>query len=221
MNEKTKKQTIKASTMATPLLSSSNSHSTYGVNEDYQQQTHQDGDSHKNIGVRRRRFSDDDNNNISRNGFGGLFSDHTFSAAMMHSVGTLGRDEYVDSKGEIHLISIRKRRRARTIASGTPVFSGENNIPEYGKLQNLFLQKNINKTTIIRTKNQKRSDSDGNVDENENEKEDENDDDDDDFELEDQVEGGSMTAAIFGVIKGMFYLLHVRIHTYKTPSFLP
>jgi hypothetical protein len=30
-----------------------------------------------------------------------------------------------------------------------------------------------------------------------------------------------MTAAIFGVIKGMFYLLHVRIHTYKTPSFLP
>jgi len=218
MNEKTKKQTIKASTMATPLLSSSNSHSTYGVNEDHQQQTHQDGDSHKNICVRRRRFSDDDNNNISRNGFGGLFSDHTFSAAMMHSVGTLGRDEYVDSKGEIHLISIRKRRRARTIASGTPFLSGGNNIPEYGKLQNLF-QKNIDKKTIIRTKNQKRSDSDGNVDENENEDEDEND--DDDFELEDQVVGGSMTAAIFGVIKGMFYLLHVRIHTYKTPSFLP
>ena len=214
MNEKMKDQTIEASTTATPLLSSSTSHSTYGVNIDQQQQT-QDGDSPQNDGVRRRRLSnDDDNNNISRNRFGGLFSDHTFSAAMMHSVGTLGRDEYVDSKGEIHLISIRKRRRARTIASGTPFLSGGNNIPEYGKLQNLF-QKNINKKEkIMRTKDQKRSDSDVNVDENEDEDEDE-------FEVEDQVEGGSMTAAIFGVIKGMFYFLHVSMHTYKTPYFLP
>jgi hypothetical protein len=213
MNEKTNDQTIEASTTATPLLSSSTSHSTYGVNEDQQQQT-QGGDSRQNDGVTRRRFSDDGNNNISRNGFGGLFSDHTFSAAMMHSVGTLGRDEYVDSKGDIHLISIRKRQRARTIASGTPFLSGGNNIPEYGKLQNLF-QKNVNKKTIIGTKNQKRSDSDVNVDENEDEN------DDDEFEVEDQVGGGSMTAAIFGVIKGMFYFLHARIHTYQTPSFLP
>lgn len=120
-----------------------------------------------------------------------LWSDHTFSAAMMHSVGTLGRDEYVDQSGHIHLMSVRDRRQMTVGADGGDVNrhhqqnlqqQQQQQKPDYGTLENLFQSPyDPEKTpTIV---------SDGSIE-------------DDEFEVEDQVEGGSLTAAIFGIVKG-------------------
>jgi len=181
MNEKSKSAEKAAATGTTPLLSSPDSHSAYGVVNNTQQQQHQVPNQNQNDDRRRRSIND---------GLGGLFSDHTFSAAMMHSVGALGRDEYVDSRGAIHLISIRKRRRRQTVASGAPVLSKEKSIPDYGQLQDLFRKTAQKKSSFVHPEQ-------SGLDENGDE-----DGDDEEFEVEDQVEGGSMTAAIFGVIKG-------------------
>ena len=190
MNEKSK-SVEEAATGTTPLLSSPDLHSAYGVNNTQQQQQVQNQNDN-----RHRSIND---------GLGGLFSDHTFSAAMMHSVGTLGRDEYVDSRGAIHLISIRKRRRRQTIASGAPVLSKEKSIPDYGQLQDLFRNTTQKKSQQIRVTASSNGDDNRSfiVKHPEQSGLDENgDEDEEEFEVEDQVEGGSMTAAIFGVIKG-------------------
>ena len=157
---------MKSST--TPLLSSAEPISTYGhvpPNEDAARSSNNE-----------QRFQ---NNALS---LGRMFLDDTLSVAMMHSVGTLGKDEYVDSRGVIHTITIRKRRN-KTIASGAPALSNEKSIPDYGELKNLFQQQDaggerkefgLDETATIEG---------------------------DEYEVEDQVAGGSITAAVFGIIK--------------------
>ncbi len=169
----------------TPLLSSTASPSTYGRNHNEGDSTQKDEQQNSDPGSSLRR----------------MFLDDTFSAAMMHSVGTLGRDEYVDSRGVIHTITIRRRRRL-TIASSAPAISNEKLIPDYGQLQDLFkMQQQGTKDTgifsdigdkrrfIAKRPKDFRMDEIGDID-------------DDEYEVEDQVEGGSLTAAIFGIIKG-------------------
>ncbi len=176
MNEHPKSET-------NPLLSSAASRPAYGGN-------HDDGSpGQENAG--------DDNNPSTA--LRRMFLDDTFSAAMMHSVGTLGRDEYVDSRGVIHTITIRKRRR-QTIASGAPAESNEKMIPNYGQLQDLFTmqQQGTEETGVFSDIGDKRRfiakrPKDFGLDDEI---------DDDEYEVEDQVEGGSITAAIFGIIKG-------------------
>ncbi|VEU41786.1 unnamed protein product [Pseudo-nitzschia multistriata] len=156
-----------------PLLSSPASHSAYGSSDrQVQSRNEERGQQHddSNIGPLR-----------------GIFLDHTFSAAMMHSVGSLGRDEYVDDRGVIHLVSIRKRRR-KTVASGAPALSNETTTSSYGNLKNLFhretpKQQDIDDKRTLIAKCQ-------------------GDEDDEELEVQDQVEGGSITAAIFGIVKG-------------------
>ncbi|KAL3903852.1 MAG: hypothetical protein SGILL_010288, partial [Bacillariaceae sp.] len=117
-----------------------------------------------------------------------LLHDHTFSAAMMHSVGSLAGDEYVDHTGSIHLVSMRRRRpRPRTVGANAalegPALVRENSMPSYGKLQDLFQKQQVRPETLTET-------ADGEGEEGE------------EFEVDDHVEGGSLTAAIFGIIKG-------------------
>mmetsp|Transcript_9072 Transcript_9072/g.19614 ORF Transcript_9072/g.19614 Transcript_9072/m.19614 type:complete len:642 (-) Transcript_9072:73-1998(-) len=171
----------KSKSCETPLLSSHASNVTYGANDSQFQ------DQNEEHAQEFQRHYDHHSGSLR-----GLFSDHTFSAAMMHSIGTLGRDEYVDDRGVIHLISIRKRRR-QTVASGAPALSKEKSIPDYGKLQHLFVQDHDiklrahDKRSIVVKRPR--------IDESGDEEEEE-------FEVEDQIEGGSITAAIFGIVKG-------------------
>ena len=54
-----------------------------------------------------------------------LFHDTTLTAARMHSVGAIGRDERVDASGTLHFVSVRRRRMKHIMKT-------------YGSLQNLF-----------------------------------------------------------------------------------
>jgi solute carrier family 36 (proton-coupled amino acid transporter) len=123
-----------------------------------------------------------------------FLSDRSFNAAMMHSVGTLGRDEYVDQRGSIHLVSLRRRRPKRestTVGAAHRLLTRENSVPSYGKLQDLFQKKTSERETLMEVPG---GEEEGGEEEEEEEE--------DEFEVDDQVEGGSLTAAIFGVIKG-------------------
>ena len=133
----------------------------------------------------------------------GLWQDHTFSAAMMHSVGTLGRDEYVDESGQIHLMSVRQRQRQRQLTVGAD--GGDlnrqqqhqnDNQNDYGTLQDLFEAPTMDDTgkVPLASAGVLTGGVDGDVEDAEEG--------DEDFEVEDQVEGGSLTAAIFGIVKG-------------------
>jgi solute carrier family 36 (proton-coupled amino acid transporter) len=129
---------------------------------------------------------------MTSTGFSSLWSDHTFSAAMMHSVGQLGQDEYVDQSGQIHLMSVRHRRQLTVGADGGDVErqqqkQQQQQQPDYGTLEDLF------------TSPGKATGESGTATTGETELVDEE---DEEFEVEDQVEGGSLTAAIFGVVKG-------------------
>lgn len=173
-----------------PLLSSNASYSAIGGNDDDGRQAQDKGSGEHSYGGPSLR---------------GIFLDHTFSAAMMHSVGTLGRDEYVDSRGDIHTITIRRRHR-QTVASGAPALSNEKVIPDYGQLQDLFTRESAKKQNIgdidtmsglsdkrrFIAKRPKHSGLDDAKDIEE----------DEEYEVEDQVGGGSITAAIFGIVKG-------------------
>lgn len=152
----------------TPLLSSAEPISTYGEVPLSQDTAKRSKDE--------RRLN---NNALS---LGRMFLDDTLSAARMHSVGTLGKDEYVDSRGVIHTITIRKRRN-QTIASGAPALSNEKSIPDYGQLKDLFQQQDAGGE-----RKEFGSDETATIE-------------GDEYEVEDQVAGGSITAAIFGIIK--------------------
>lgn len=175
MNDKTKSAT-------TPLLSSPSSYSAYGGNENEGIEARsQEEQGHKDRGLSLR----------------GVFLDHTFSAAMMHSVGSLGRDEYVDNQGSIHKVTIKRRRQ--TIASGAPHLSNEKAIPDKVSLQDLFVQQtqeqDISGIDDKRKFVSKRPKYSGLGESETGYVEDE------EFEVEDQVAGGSITAAIFGIVK--------------------
>ena len=84
----------------------------------------------------------------------------------MHSVGTIGKDERVDSSGRLHVLTLTRRKR-RSIG-GT--------VPDYGTLEDLFHKQPIE------------------IEEGEEEEEEIE-------EVIDTVEGGSLTAAVFGIVK--------------------
>ncbi|CAJ1959844.1 unnamed protein product [Cylindrotheca closterium] len=112
-----------------------------------------------------------------------LWSDDTLERARMHSVGTLADNERLDDYGNVHrTMTVRRRRRRR----GEGLVPLGHVKPDYGgDLSNLF-------------------EHPSKIDEGD--EEDEDDDDDDDEESVDEtidVEvGGSITAAVFGIIKG-------------------
>jgi hypothetical protein len=103
-----------------------------------------------------------------------MFQDHTLESARMHSVGVLAEDERVDQSGTLHLMTLthRKRRKDGVMSSNEPPTS-------YGNLQDLFHKGPIITASTI-----------------------EDDDDEEEEVLQDTVEGGSLTAAVFGIIKG-------------------
>lgn len=122
---------------------------------------------------RRRRESMIKFGSMVRNNVGLLFTDSTLEAARMHSVGTLAKEERVSRDGTLHLLSVSKRKKG----IGAPP-------PTYGDLMDLFhpstqplepMEVEVRET--------------------------------DDVEYEEvvveSVEGGTITAAVFGIVKGM------------------
>jgi proton-coupled amino acid transporter len=95
-----------------------------------------------------------------------LFHDSTLEAAMMHSVGTIGRNERVDGSGTLHLLTLERREKHQVTTTAPR---------DYGTLGDLFHKKPLQSS-----------------DEEEEEE----------VIVEDVVEGGSLTAAVFGIIKG-------------------
>lgn len=94
----------------------------------------------------------------------------------MHSVGALGHDERVDAMGTLHSISWRNQQ------------THNNSISSYNTLSDLFVAPNTSMEALVTsTSKSLRSD--------------ENEEDDDDT-MEVVVTGGSLQAAVFGIIKG-------------------
>jgi hypothetical protein len=107
-----------------------------------------------------------------------LFSDSTLEAARMHSVGVMAREEFVTSDGSLHLRSIsRKSTKSRRQASKS----------QYGTLMDVFHRGHgaEHEPVVVEEKE---------LIPKEEEEED---------EIVETVAGGSLTAAVFGIIKGM------------------
>ena len=116
-----------------------------------------------------------------------LWSDSTLNAAArMHSVGAIGQDEVVDNSGTLHLhYTLRRRRRRTTGAATTPTGGvGTPTKQSYGTLTDLFHREELE---------QQQPPTEGEGGEEEEEEE---------VIVEDVVEGGSLNAAIFGIVKG-------------------
>jgi proton-coupled amino acid transporter len=110
-----------------------------------------------------------------------MFHDHTLESARMHSVGVLAEDERVDQSGTLHLMTLTHRKRRKDV-NGVMTMSSSNEPPtSYGNLKDLFHKGPIITASTI---------------------EDDDDDHEEEEVLEDTVEGGSLTAAVFGIIKG-------------------
>ena len=111
-------------------------------------------------------------------------NDPTLTAARMHSVGALGRDERIDGSGTLHhYVTVRRRRRRSqrsTSNSGAAAVT-----TTYGSLRNLFALEQEGEKVLQQ--------QDESLEEEEEEFEEEN---------IDVVEGGSLQAAIFGIVKG-------------------
>eukprot|EP00980_Cylindrotheca_fusiformis_P009985 scaffold2212_cov143-Cylindrotheca_fusiformis.AAC.3 len=100
-----------------------------------------------------------------------LLTDRTLETARMHSVGALGSDEHLDEFGNVHMTLTVTRRRRKPRRQ-----------PDYGDdLANLFQPGPL-------------PDVEGDDEEDDEESVDEE-------ETIDLVQGGSMTAAVFGIIK--------------------
>ena len=136
-----------------------------------------------------------------------LLNDNALTAARMHSVGTLGADERVDECGTLHLLSVRKRSHKTMGAAGRGA-RGQ----DYQQLTDLFAHPET--TTTATT-------MDGEVEVVEEysmpisdgpeppakkktplDYQAEGEDEDDEDEIVDMVEGGSLGAAAFGIVKG-------------------
>ncbi len=107
-----------------------------------------------------------------------LFSDSTLEAARMHSVGTLAKEERVSRDGTLHLLSVSRRKK------------GGIQPPSYGDLMDLFHKPGGGYGPVLG-----REPMEVEVRETE------------DVEYEEvvveSVEGGTITAAVFGIVKGM------------------
>ena len=129
-----------------------------------------------------------------------LLHDNTLTAARMHSVGTVARDERVDEFGTLHLMSVRRRDRgaaATTLAAP----SVPPKISSYDKLTDLFAKPSLpeeqeeEEEIMVALKM-------GDEDQVVPPKKTLDDYDDDDLIVEDMVEGGSLVSAMFGIVKG-------------------
>lgn len=105
-----------------------------------------------------------------------LLHDSTLTAARMHSVGAIGRDEHVDEGGTLHLHLVSVRRRRRPSATGLQAAT------TYGSLQDLFAKE---QQEVAKLEGQEQLFEEEEF-----------------LEEEDIVEGGSLQAAVFGIIKG-------------------
>lgn len=107
-----------------------------------------------------------------------LFSDSTLEAARMHSVGTLAKEERVSHDGSLHLLSVARRKK------------GGIQPPSYGDLMDLFQKPGGGYGPVIGKEPME-------VEVRETE--------DVEYEevLVESVEGGTITAAVFGIVKGM------------------
>jgi len=138
-----------------------------------------------------------------------LLNDNALTAARMHSVGTLGADERVDECGTLHLLSVRKRSHKTMGAAGRGA-RGQ----DYQQLTDLFAHPETT-TTATTTEEVKEVEA---VEEHSMPISDgpeppakkktpldyqaEDDEDEEEDEIVDMVEGGSLGAAAFGIVKG-------------------
>jgi hypothetical protein len=94
------------------------------------------------------------------------------AAVHMHSIGYLGANENIDNSGTLHYVSVSRRKKVEKK-------------PEYGTLQDLFQRPTADERRVVATR----------VEETDEEDEEE-------VVIQDSVAGGSLGAAIFGIIKG-------------------
>lgn len=104
-----------------------------------------------------------------------LFNDDTLTSARMHSVGFIAADERVDEYGTLHLMSMRRKKKSQHPA-------------QYEQLTDLFA-----KPEPMKLPSSDRL-AEG--------KEEEEEEDEEEEEMVDMVEGGSLGAAAFGIVKG-------------------
>eukprot|EP00557_Chaetoceros_sp_GSL56_P012104 CAMPEP_0176480756 /NCGR_PEP_ID=MMETSP0200_2-20121128/2449_1 /TAXON_ID=947934 /ORGANISM="Chaetoceros sp., Strain GSL56" /LENGTH=615 /DNA_ID=CAMNT_0017876901 /DNA_START=2368 /DNA_END=4215 /DNA_ORIENTATION=- len=103
-----------------------------------------------------------------------LFSDSTLEAARMHSVGVMAQEERIAGDGTLHLLSISRRKKGFTAPTTTTTTTTTD-------LMDLFHRKPIEalEYEVRETGDEEYEDV-----------------------IIDSVEGGSITAAIFGIVKG-------------------
>jgi len=136
-----------------------------------------------------------------------LLNDNTLTAARMHSVGTLGADERVDEYGTLHLLSVRKRSHKTMGAAGRGA-RGQ----AYQQLTDLFAHPETTTTAttmdveveVVEEYSMPISDGPEPPAKKKTplDYQAEGEDEDDEDEIVDMVEGGSLGAAAFGIVKG-------------------
>lgn len=111
-----------------------------------------------------------------------IFNDDTLTSARMHSVGVVGSNERVDEYGTLHLMSLRQKKQQR--------------VQQYEQLEDLFAtpgSASASRDRLATTPSGDEDDIENDNNAEENEEED---------EVIDMVEGGSLGAAAFGILKG-------------------
>jgi proton-coupled amino acid transporter len=107
-----------------------------------------------------------------------MLHNNTLESARMHSVGALGQDERVDEHGTLHIMTLTRKPRRQRLLSQAQREGFEKKPPSYSNLEDLVQQP----VPPVEPE--------------------EGEDDDVQFVVKDTVEGGSLTAATFGIIKG-------------------
>lgn len=110
------------------------------------------------------------------------------AAVHMHSIGYLGANENIDNSGTLHYVSVSRRKKVEKK-------------PEYGTLQDLFQRPTVDERRVVATRVEETDEEDEEV-----------------VVIQDSVAGGSLGAAIFGIIKGtvgpaILYLPHGFLHS--------
>jgi proton-coupled amino acid transporter len=144
----------------------------------------------QNLGLQR------DEGRLPKKSWGAImFNDDTLTAARMHSVGFVGSDERVDEYGTLHLMSIRKRKqRQRQYGQLTDLFQPQASTQTQGQGQGQGQDQQVGGLeTESQTQTQTQTHKETNGADNG---------DDDEDEVIDMVEGGSLGAAAFGIVKG-------------------
>jgi hypothetical protein len=116
-------------------------------------------------------------------------------AAHMHSVGVLGEDERLDETGTLHYyyyVTVQTKHNRNAAAKERHFFN-------YGALHDLFHPEPPLRPQVATAD---KGDYEGEGDAGEEEQDDDDEEEKEEEEMMDVVEGGSLSAAIFGIIKG-------------------